>query len=147
MVDTSASYIALPCTACGSSCSTKSRFNAVQSKTFVNTSTPVLINRLTSLDTLPLVYNAYQMQTNLGKDTVNAAGVQASGTSLSLVSWQTSNFAPKPFDGVLGLPYDGSGILNHLSASGLKSLFTLYLPQSGNAALTLGSIDQSQYTG
>jgi hypothetical protein len=48
----------------------------------------------------------------------------------------------------LGLPYDGSGFLSQLP-QGLSKLFTLYLtPWSvGRAALTLGSIDATKYTG
>jgi hypothetical protein len=123
----------------------KSRFRASNSTTFVNTTISRTYVRTTSLDTLPLTFNKYQLKTMGGKDTVSVAGITAEETDLSLITSQTANYGRQPFDGVMGLPYDGSGFLSQLSKD-LASLFTLNFA-SGSASLGLGSIDKSQYTG
>lgn len=84
-----------------------------------------------------------------GSDTVIVGDVSVANVTLYLIYNQTSNFAPDPFSGILGLGSVPSGVFAGLEAQGLPSLFGFYLtPQSaGNAELTLGGIDSSKFTG
>ncbi|KAG6834680.1 hypothetical protein H0H93_008079, partial [Arthromyces matolae] len=60
---------------------------------------------------------------------------------------QSPNFAPDPFDGIMGLGTDPTSFFGGLIAQGLPALFSYYLsPDSvGHAELTLGGMDESRF--
>lgn len=165
--DTGSDTLEFPSTACTSNCNTQHRFNTALSSTFVDGGRTNVLNFATGVNTLPVTSNTeYELHLRSGSDTVAIGGISVKKSPLYLITAQTAAFSVDPFDGIMGMPADGSGWLSSLSSAGLQStrpelypphptdrrctdLFTMYLtPKSvGSAQLTFGSIDTTKYNG
>jgi hypothetical protein len=97
----SGSRLAIPGTACTTSCSTKRKFSTNKSSTYKASGETSSFTRTTSLNTLPLTFNAYTLQLGGGSDVVNVAGVSAR-TDVWQITKESAKWSSMPFDGFLG---------------------------------------------
>ncbi|CAG8550495.1 3242_t:CDS:1 [Acaulospora colombiana] len=151
LLDTGSSNLWIPSKDCTSpTCFMRNRFDSSVSSTFK------LSNALW------IIFYGFTGDSSVfgvvGQDDVEIAGVISEGQTFGLTIYETDDFMPYSFDGILGLGFDS---LNTMAAPSLISNLILqqkidpifgihlshYLNFSDQSSITLGGVDQSKFRG
>ncbi|KAJ4481145.1 acid protease [Lentinula aciculospora] len=132
-----------------STCASQIQFDSSSSSTFVDGGRTSTITFATGVGVDPVVGDNYQLHLRSATDTVSVGGLSSPNVSLFLITEQTPTFDIDPFSGIQGMGARAQGFFAALIAGGLPSLFGLFLtPLSvGNAELTIGGIDETNFSG
>lgn len=144
--DTGSFTAEIPSTKC-TTCGSQHKFNSAASSTYYSYGTTSTENFGTGVGVDPSDYESYSLAQV--RDTLAIAGLSATKTDFNLITKESSGFLNDPFDGIVGMGYDGSGtIFQNLISNGLPAVFSLALLPNGTAGseITLGGIDTTKYT-
>jgi hypothetical protein len=106
------------CTSCSSK---QHKFQTSKSSTFIDGGRTTSISFSTGVNQIPVTSSSqYRLTLRTGSDTVALGGLSVRNTDLYLITAQTAAFNVDPFDGIMGMPSDGTGWLGALPDAGLQ---------------------------